>query len=192
MLRVSVPELISSPEATNQPMAPTKPKPRSSNRVKENHSKQPKGKDTKPSKSGRNSNAKKHKKSAVVRKQKKPRVYTERQLNIQPLNTAAIPGGVAKPLGKKKGKVFVQDIDTMMAILQTVNDTKDSQIQTKMEKTRQLEAIREARKLETEAKDTQKKGALEAKKKYLKKGRKRDVKDDPQAVPTRGKKVKFA
>lgn len=39
---------------------------------------------------------------------KKRRVYTEKELGIQPLNMIT-PIGVEKPKGKKKGKVFVDD-----------------------------------------------------------------------------------
>lgn len=39
---------------------------------------------------------------------KKRRVYTEKELNIPELNMIT-PVGVQKPMGKKKGKVFVDD-----------------------------------------------------------------------------------
>ena len=39
---------------------------------------------------------------------KKPKVYTEKELGIPQLNMIT-PVGVAKPKGKKKGKVFVDD-----------------------------------------------------------------------------------
>lgn len=44
------------------------------------------------------------------------------------------PVGVVKPKGKKKGKVFVEDREKMMRILNRVNDDKDGRIQSKLER----------------------------------------------------------
>lgn len=45
---------------------------------------------------------------ADILKKRKQRVYTEKELGIPELNKIT-PVGVAKPKGKKKGKVFVDD-----------------------------------------------------------------------------------
>jgi len=68
-----------------------------------------------------------------LHKKKKQRTYTDKELGIPILNSI-IPAGVVKPAGKKKGKVFVEDKDTMLGILSLVNDSKDGQIQSKLER----------------------------------------------------------
>ncbi|KAF2085763.1 hypothetical protein K490DRAFT_67359 [Saccharata proteae CBS 121410] len=103
---------------------------------------------------------------------KKKRVYSEKELGIQKLNTI-VPAGVQKPKGKKKGKVFVDDQESMMTILAMVNADKEGQIESKMMKQRQMEEIREARKKEAEARQDHKKAKLEETKNSLKKQRKR-------------------
>lgn len=45
---------------------------------------------------------------AEILKKRKPKTYTEKELDIPKLNTIT-PVGVMKPKGKKKGKVFVDD-----------------------------------------------------------------------------------
>lgn len=44
----------------------------------------------------------------LLRKKKKKKIYTEKELGIPQLNMIT-PIGVTKPKGKKKGKVFVDD-----------------------------------------------------------------------------------
>jgi 60S ribosomal subunit assembly/export protein LOC1 len=44
------------------------------------------------------------------------------------------PAGVVKPKGKKKGKIFVEDREHMMGILNRVNDDKDGRIKSKLER----------------------------------------------------------
>ena len=44
------------------------------------------------------------------------------------------PVGVSKPKGKKKGKVFVDDQESMRTILAIVNAEKEGQIEGKMKK----------------------------------------------------------
>ena len=79
-----------------------------------------------------------------------------------------IPAGVQKPLGKKKGKVFVDDADSMLAILGMVQAEKEGEREGKIVKAvgsfdspwynqladnaiqRQLEEIREAKRVEAE------------------------------------------
>lgn len=101
-------------------------------------------------------------------KEKKKRVYTDAELGIPQLNMIT-PAGVTKPKGKKKGKVFVDDEESMMTILAMVNADKDGQIESKMIKARQLEQIREARRVEMEKRKEAKKEKLEDVKNGLKK-----------------------
>ncbi|KAL9030076.1 MAG: hypothetical protein Q9196_001767 [Gyalolechia fulgens] len=90
---------------------------------------------------------------------KKRRAYTEKELGLPKLNTIA-PVGVDRPKGKKKGKTFVEDQESMMTILAIVNANKEGQIESKMMKSRQLEEIREARRKEAEARQAQKNSKL--------------------------------
>ncbi|PGH04768.1 60S ribosomal subunit assembly/export protein LOC1 [Helicocarpus griseus UAMH5409] len=101
-------------------------------------------------------------------KKKKKRVYTEKELDLPQLNMIT-PVGVTKPKGAKKGKVFVDDQESMMTILAMVNAEKEGQIESKMMKARQLEEIREARRKEAEARQEVKKEKLENVKDSLRK-----------------------
>ncbi|KAJ9361537.1 hypothetical protein DTO027B9_698 [Paecilomyces variotii] len=93
-------------------------------------------------------------------KKKKKREYTEKELDLPALNTIT-PVGVVKPKGKKKGKTFVDDQESMMTILAMVNAEKEGQIESKLMKARQMEEIREAKRKEAEARHEQKKSKLE-------------------------------
>ncbi|KAF6819759.1 60s ribosomal subunit assembly export protein loc1 [Colletotrichum sojae] len=108
---------------------------------------------------------------ALLKKRKK-KVYTEAELDIPKLNTI-VPAGVQKPKGKKKGKVFVDDRESMNTILAIVQAEKEGQIESKMLKARQMEEIREARRVEAEKKEEEKKSRLEDTKDALRKKRKR-------------------
>jgi 60S ribosomal subunit assembly/export protein LOC1 len=125
---------------------------------------------------------------------KKRRVYTEKELGIPTLNMIT-PVGVEKPKGGKKGKVFVDDKvcsspsfflflkcmaahflcvkESMMTILAMVNADKEGQIESKMMKARQMEEIREARKVEAEKRQEMRKSKLDEAKDGLRKKRKR-------------------
>jgi 60S ribosomal subunit assembly/export protein LOC1 len=109
--------------------------------------------------------------AALVKKPKK-KVYTEAELGIPKLNMIT-PVGVVKPKGKKKGKVFVDDNEAMNTIMSMVQAEKEGQIESKMIKARQMEEIREARKVEAEKREEQKKSKLENVKESLRKKRKR-------------------
>ncbi|WYZ38804.1 hypothetical protein EsH8_III_000718 [Colletotrichum jinshuiense] len=108
---------------------------------------------------------------ALLKKRKK-KVYTEAELDIPKLNMIT-PVGVQKPKGKKKGKIFVDDRESMNTILAMVQAQKEGQIESKMMKARQMEEIREARRVEAEAKDEERKSKLEDTKDSLRKKRKR-------------------
>ncbi|KAI5291470.1 60S ribosomal subunit assembly/export protein [Ascosphaera aggregata] len=105
-------------------------------------------------------------------KRKKKREYTEKELNLPSLNQIT-PVGVTKPRGKKKGKIYVDDQESMMTILAMVNAEKEGQIESKMMKARQMEEIREARRKEAEARQAQKNAKLEAVKQSLKRSKKK-------------------
>lgn len=87
---------------------------------------------------------------------KKKRVYTEAELDIPKLNSI-VPAGIAKPKGQKKGKVFVDDPASMMAIMSIVNAQKEGHIESKIMRARQLEEIREAKRKEAEGRAEDKK-----------------------------------
>ncbi|KAF3034873.1 60S ribosomal subunit assembly/export protein [Didymella heteroderae] len=104
---------------------------------------------------------------------KKKRVYTEAELDIPKLNSI-VPAGIAKPKGQKKGKVFVDDPASMMAIMSVVNAQKEGHIESKIMRARQLEEIREAKRKEAEGRADEKKADFEDRKQSLKKKRKRN------------------
>ncbi|KAG8532130.1 uncharacterized protein KY384_003769 [Bacidia gigantensis] len=103
---------------------------------------------------------------------RKQKTYTDKELGIPNLNMIT-PVGVEKPRGKKKGKVFVDDAESMMTILAMVNADKEGQIESKMMRARQMEEIRESRRKEAEKKEEAKREQLEKTKTYLRKERKR-------------------
>ncbi|KAI8964021.1 60S ribosomal subunit assembly/export protein loc-1 [Daldinia sp. FL1419] len=103
---------------------------------------------------------------------KKKKVYTEKELGIPELNMIT-PVGVTKPKGKKKGKVFVDDKESMNTILAMVQADKEGEIESKMIKARQMEEIREARRIEAEKKEEEKKAKLDETKDSLRRKRKR-------------------
>ncbi|KAF5027857.1 hypothetical protein F66182_45 [Fusarium sp. NRRL 66182] len=137
-------------------------------------SKKPKG--TPPSKQVKDKG-----REALLKKFKNPkkRTYTDEQLGIPTLNTIT-PAGVVKPKGKKKGKVFADDQESMSTIMALVQAEKDGQIESKMIKQRQMEEIREARKTEAEKKEQEKKSKLEDTKDSLRKRRKRKSAGDAE------------
>ena len=70
---------------------------------------------------------KQQKTKSVTPTKKKTRVYTEKELGIPKLNMTT-PVGVELPKGKKKGKVFVDDQESMLTILAIVNADKEVRI----------------------------------------------------------------
>jgi len=135
---------------------------------------------------------------AGLDKRKKKRVYTEKELGIPELNMIT-PVGVTKPKGKKKGKVFVDDRvryplspkppslptsqmlltfftrlqESMTTILALVQAEKEGQIESKLMRARQMEEIREARRVEADKKEAERKAKLEDTKEVLRRKRKR-------------------
>uniref|UniRef100_L7IZ67 60S ribosomal subunit assembly/export protein LOC1 n=1 Tax=Pyricularia oryzae (strain P131) TaxID=1143193 RepID=L7IZ67_PYRO1 len=107
---------------------------------------------------------------ADLLKKKKKRVYTEKELGVPKLNMIT-PVGVEKPKGKKKGKVFVDD-----------PAEKEGQIESKIMKARQMEEIREARRVEAEKKEAERQAKLEDTKNSLRKKRSRSNKTEDDGV----------
>ncbi|KAH8176952.1 60S ribosomal subunit assembly/export protein loc-1 [Sarocladium implicatum] len=114
----------------------------------------------------------KEKGTAGLTKKPKKKTYSEEDLGIPKLNMIT-PVGVVKPKGKKKGKVFVDDREGMNTILAMVQADQNGQIESKMIKARQMEEIREARKVEAAKKEEERKARLEDKKDSLRKKRKK-------------------
>nr|POF17654.1 60s ribosomal subunit assembly/export protein loc1 [Quercus suber] len=108
-------------------------------------------------------------KSLTTTKKKPPHMrYSEKELNVPQLNGIR-PTGIQKAPNVKKGKNFVDDKESMNAILAMVMADKEGNIESKMMRARQLEEVREARKAEMEKRAESKKAGLE--------DRKRDIKD---------------
>ncbi|KAL8877668.1 MAG: hypothetical protein Q9198_004359 [Flavoplaca austrocitrina] len=134
----------------------------------------------------------------------KRRIYTEKELGLPKLNSIT-PVGVDLPKGKKKGKIFVDDQESMMTILAIVNANKEGQIESKMMKSRQMEEIREARRKEAEARQERRNSKLEERKDSIRRKRKPRANGDvaldpldnnkvqrPQASKSGKKRVSFA
>ncbi|ORY15458.1 hypothetical protein BCR34DRAFT_622876 [Clohesyomyces aquaticus] len=118
-------------------------------------------------------------------RKKKRRVYSETELNIPKLN-GIIPAGIAKPHGQKKGKVFVDDAEGMLAIMSVVNAEKEGHIESKIMRARQLEEVREAKRAEAAKRSEDKKASFEDVKQKLKKKRKGRHTIDPDKLDVDG------
>ena len=106
-------------------------------------------------------------------KKKKQRVYTDSELGLPALNMITPANAAAQPKGsgKKKNKIYVDDKEGMMTIMALVNAEKEGQIESKMMKMRQMEEIREARRLEAEKREQERAEKFEGVKKGLRRKR---------------------
>lgn len=152
---------------------------------------------TKPSQSGSSSKVKKsnpiksratqHKPApstaaSLKAKKRPPHLrYTEKELKVPQLNGIR-PAGVQKLPNKKKGKQFVDDGDGMKTILAMVMAEKEGNIESKMVRARQMEEIREARRVEAEKRAEGKKAGLEERKEEIRKGKNRKKRGEVEAV----------
>jgi 60S ribosomal subunit assembly/export protein LOC1 len=80
----------------------------------------------------------KTKRTSITAPKKKKRTYTAEELGIPILN-GIVPAGVQKPKGKKIGKIFVDDTQSMMAIMAVVNAEKDGERESKIMKSVRFE-----------------------------------------------------
>jgi 60S ribosomal subunit assembly/export protein LOC1 len=117
-------------------------------------------------------------------KRKKRRTYTDAELNLPTLNaiTPATAAAAPRGTGKKKNKVYIDDRESMMTIMALVNAEKEGQIESKMVKMRRMEEIREARRVEAEKKEQERRGRLEG----VKRGLERKGQAEGGAVDTDG------
>ena len=122
---------------------------------------------------------------AAAKPKKKRRLYSDKELDLPVLN-GIVPAGVQKPRGKKKGKVFVDDQESMMTILAMVNAEKEGLIESKVLKMRQMEEIREARRKEAETREAGRKERLEDKMREFKKSKGRPKNGDVDTPVTNG------
>lgn len=93
--------------------------------------------------------------------------YKESELKVPQLN-GIIPAGVSKPPNQKKGKTFVDDKESMNAIMAMVMAEKEGNLESKMMKTRQLEEVRAAKLAEAEKRVAGKKSEMEDRKANIK------------------------
>ena len=175
-------------------------------KVKASASKGANKRSTKPARSGSSSKIKKNSsiKSAAKPSQHKPKPttasikkkqahlrYTERELNVAQLNGIR-PAGVQKPPNRKKGKQFVDDGAGMRTILALVMAEKEGNIESKMMRARQMEEIREARRVEAEKRAEGKKAGLEERKEEIRQSKKKRRHTDGEMLASDGQGEDFA
>lgn len=109
--------------------------------------------------------------AGAASKRKKHRTYTDAELNLPALNTIVPASAASAPRGsgKKKNKIYVDDRESMMTIMAMVNAKQEGQIESQIMRMRQMEEIREAKRLEAERREEEKRERLETVKKGLKK-----------------------
>ncbi|KAK9464922.1 hypothetical protein V1512DRAFT_83015 [Lipomyces arxii] len=109
---------------------------------------------------------------ALKRKQQgKPAKKPAKEPELQ-LNTALKPAGIIHRRGKK-GKVFADDADTLSKVLSVVTARMDEAFATKIERAKQLEEVREAKRNEIEKREAEKVSKLESKKREIKRSKRK-------------------
>lgn len=98
--------------------------------------------------------------------------YKESELKVPHLNGIR-PAGVEKLPNKKKGKKFVDDGDGMRTIMAMVMAEKEGDVESKMMRARQLEEVREARRVEMEKRAEGKRAGLEGRKEEIRNSKKK-------------------
>jgi 60S ribosomal subunit assembly/export protein LOC1 len=121
---------------------------------------------------------------------KKTRTYTAEQLGVPKLN-GIIPSGIQKTKGTKKGKVFVDDAESMLAIMGMVHAEKEGEREGKIAKQRQLEEIREAKRVEAERRAQSKKERLDEAKDEIRSNKRRRVNKEKADDKRSTKRVSF-
>ncbi|QIX01663.1 hypothetical protein AMS68_007180 [Peltaster fructicola] len=122
-------------------------------------------------------------KSTALPAKKKKRVYTDKELGIPQLNGIR-PTGVQKPPNAKKGKNFVDDKESMNTILAMVMAEKEGNIESKMMRARQMEEIREAKRVEAEKRAEGKRKGFEDRKQEIKDSKKKRASAPAEQVVT--------
>ena len=112
---------------------------------------------------------------------RKKKTYSDKDLHLPPLNMITPITAKENPTstlhkkgtGKKKNKIYIDDEAGMRTILAMVTAEKEGQIESKLIRARQLEEVREARRVEMEKRKEGRREELEDVKKGLRKGRRK-------------------